>query len=147
MGIVDFKEEDLSYGVEVTGNYIPSSTVSYRNKTLVDNLSPMLVRSKIVIGDPFSFESKEIEFVPEVTEFCNKIFESIKKMKARHRDIIGLAYMADYLYQAFTPYWKEYLLGHGLDVIGIKFWHNILTITTQWEQVNKPHTLTSQLQI
>jgi hypothetical protein len=141
LGIVDFKEGDLSYGVEVTGNYIPSSTVSYRNKTLKDNLSPMLLRSKIVIGDPFSFESKEIDFVPEVTEFCNKIFESIKNMKARHGGIIGLAHMADHLYEAFTVYWTDYLLGHGLDVIGIKFWHNILTITTQWERVNKPHII------
>jgi hypothetical protein len=49
--------------------------------------------------------------------------------------------MADYLFQAFTPYWRDYLLRKGLDVLGIKFWHNILAITKRWEQVNKPHII------
>jgi hypothetical protein len=82
--VIKFREGDMDYGVEVTGRYIPSPSISYRNRSLVDNLHPLLEKSQIVISDPFDSSSKEIIFIPGVAEFCNKIFDLIIKIKARH---------------------------------------------------------------
>ncbi len=73
-----------------------------------------------------------------MTEICNNVFDSIKSTKSKYGDIIGLANIADNLYQALTPYWREHLLKKGQDILGIRLWHNILSITDEWERNNRP---------
>jgi hypothetical protein len=51
LGIIEFKEGEMYYGVEVTGRFIPSPTISYRNRTpaYLHDLKSIIATKKVII--------------------------------------------------------------------------------------------------
>ena len=102
-------------------------------RPLDDLLLSYLRESEISVKDPFDRESKQIKFVPEVEDLCFKIFDAIKQIMDKG-DLKDATLLGTRLYELFASYWISELLSSGLDVIGIKLWREVLSITQKWEK-------------
>lgn len=105
----------IKYEINAANNYIKPLT--YQDSDFIQFLHYQLLQSRIIVDDPFDRSSKNIIFTSTTAEFCNDVFDAIKTIKSKYADIIGLATLADSLFEAFTPYWRIYILGEGRDVI------------------------------
>jgi hypothetical protein len=108
------------------------------DKPLLDTLFWYLYESEISVGNPFDKRSKQIKFAPQVEEICFKVLDVIKQIKINDKKEAAL--LGARLYESFTNYWIC-LLSSGRDVIGIRSWENVLSITYKWEENNKPITI------
>jgi hypothetical protein len=72
--------------------------------------------------------------VSEVQELCFKVFDAIKLLNEKG-DLKDGTLLGTCLYQFFTKHWI-FLLSSGQDVIGIKLWREVLSITEKWEKNN-----------
>jgi hypothetical protein len=116
--------------------YVPpinrAHDIDVGGKPLDDLLLSYLRRSEISVKDPFDRESKQIKFVPEVEELCFKVFDAVKQIRG-NGDLKDATLLGTCLYQLFASYWIG-LLSTCQDVIGIKLWREVLSITHKWEK-------------
>jgi hypothetical protein len=120
--------------------YVPpishAHDIDVGGRPLDDLLLSYLRETEISVKDPFDRESKQVKFVPEVEDLCSKIFDAIKQIRDKG-DLEDAPLLGSRLYESFASYWISELLSSGRDVIGIKLWRQVLSITQKWEKNKK----------
>lgn len=113
-------------------------SITLKDNTLHYTLNLHLQLSTIEVNDAFDPHSKNILFVPQVSNTSNDVFDAVKIIKEQDNNAELAARVVNNLFEVFTIYWVEQLLKKGLDIIGIRYWHNILSIVDNWEKHNSP---------
>ena len=91
-------------------------------------------------GHPFTLKIRYF-FNTEIETICNEVFEAIKEIKTQDKNDVLAAYLATALFGYFTGYWQQELLKNGLLKTAVSFWQEVISLTLEWENKNKPITI------
>jgi len=87
---------------------------------------------------PFNENKNDIEFSPEIKEICFMFFDTVKKMYEDGIEERPSSILVATLFEKFAGYWKNTLLCHHREKIGIKFWKKVLGYVKEWK-LNNPN--------
>jgi len=133
------KCQDIEYNFEYDGNgkLVPDSRQIIWNREDISKTIPRLLEQSEINNTtkPYDTTTKTIKFSPEIEILCHHIFPVL--VHIRKEDEYGAAAMASYIFELFTPYWEDFLLKKGKDLLGLRLWEKVLDITYEWENSSK----------
>lgn len=136
---MSIQREKITFDWDATTNSLSNVGIGGINLDAI--IHPILQKTNLNIGSPFSMSKRFVFLDPSFKTLCDDVFEAIKIIKTNDNDDVLAAFLASRLFEFCADYWVYSLLSKGLHISGVGFWQAILEITRRWEETNNPITI------
>lgn len=135
---MNIQRANLSIDYDPTSNKV--STVLLNGDEIRTKVRGLLNQHSKDQGHPFTTKIRYF-FDLQVETIYKEVFEAVKEIKTQNNNDVLAAYLATYLFETLGGYWQDELLKNGLLKTGVSFWQEVISITLDWENKNKPITI------